>query len=79
MMVSAHSNRGRCQVDNIVTQALRAGEIVTPSSPLTDVRCSRICEDIRPTSALRGTRWLQVGCSVVATRRSSRMTCACAL
>jgi hypothetical protein len=54
------------------SQALRAGEMVTPSSPLTDLRCSRIYEDLRSTSALRRTRWLQVGCSVVATRRSSR-------
>jgi hypothetical protein len=61
------------------SQALRAGEMVTPTSPLTDLRCSRIFEDLRSDSALRRTRWLQVGCSAVATRWSSRMTCACAL
>eukprot|EP00966_Prymnesium_polylepis_P241925 5594690-Prymnesium_polylepis.1 len=60
MMVSAHSNSGAVAT----SQALRAGEMVTPSSPLTDLRCSRIYEDIRPASALRRTRWLQVGCSV---------------
>ena len=48
---------------------------VVPSSPLTDLRCSRIYEDLRSDSALRRTRWLQLGCSSVAARRSSRMTC----
>eukprot|EP00966_Prymnesium_polylepis_P145146 3351821-Prymnesium_polylepis.1 len=38
-----------------------------------------IYEHLRSTSALRRTRWLQEECSVVPTRRSSRMTCACAL